>query len=106
MPPCWLPAHGLVHPNPAGAVLVLLPDAVPRELHLDAAQFVGPDVLAGGADHQRRLRAMRERLGERGRRAQRLGHRVRGEVDLHLPVLLSRGGGIADLAVLRNVFDQ
>ena len=44
-------------PNPAGAVLVHLPIAVPVKLHLHPAVLVGVDLLARRAHHHRRLRA-------------------------------------------------
>jgi hypothetical protein len=61
------------------------------ELHLDAAQAVGPEVLAFGADDKGGLHAD-ARLGLRRRGAQRLGHRVRGEVDFDAPALRAQRG--------------
>ena len=49
MPQC-LPAHGRADANPARAVRVVLALAVPVELHLHAAVFVGEDLLARGPD--------------------------------------------------------
>ena len=43
--------------NPARAVLVHLPIAIPVELHLHPAVLVGVDLLARRAHHHRRLRA-------------------------------------------------
>jgi hypothetical protein len=57
------------HAHPAAGVLVVLPDAVPVELHLDAAVLVGPDLLAGRADDHRGLRATRARLVRGAQRA-------------------------------------
>ena len=88
------------HAHPAGAVLVVLAPAVPRELHLDAAQIVGPQVLAGRTDHFGNLRAVAVRLGLRQGRAQYFAHRVRGEVDLDGPELLAVSGNVPDLAGL------
>ena len=83
------------HAQPAGAVLVVLAQPVPGKMHLDAAQFVGPDVLAFRADHHSDLRATGMRFGLTQVRAQRLGRWVGGEVDFHLPLLLAVDMGAA-----------
>ena len=57
--------------HPARAFLVRLAFAVPVELHLHAAVLVGPDLLAGLADHDRGLRPGDDRLGRDARRAKR-----------------------------------
>src|SRR5690606_8141976 len=44
--------------DPAGAVFIFLAVAVPMELHLDAAVFIGPDFLALRAYYARGLRAV------------------------------------------------
>ena len=46
MAPQFLPAQELRDADPAGAVFILLALAVPVELHLHAAVFVHPDLLA------------------------------------------------------------
>src|SRR5262249_9472758 len=48
--------------NPAGAVLVLPPLAVPVDLHLDPAILVGVNPLARRPNHHRRLRPLDHRL--------------------------------------------
>ena len=53
------PGERLRHPDPAGALLILLAIAVPVELHLDAAVLVGVDLLTGGPHDQGRLHGAR-----------------------------------------------
>ena len=50
------------HADPARGVLVVLAVAVPVEVHLHPAVLVGVDLVAGGADHDRRLQALHQRL--------------------------------------------
>ena len=49
--------RSLRHPHPTRAGVVLLAQAVPVELNLDAAVLVGPDLFAAGPDDHRRLTA-------------------------------------------------
>src|SRR5262249_34050463 len=49
--------------DPAGAVGVILPQAVPEELHLHPAVLVGEDLFARGPHDHGRLRAAHARLG-------------------------------------------
>src|SRR4051794_10437572 len=65
--------------DPAGAVLVLLPVAVPVELHLHAAVLVGIDLVAGRTDDHRGLRTLDERLRRRAPRPELLAARHRDE---------------------------
>jgi hypothetical protein len=62
------PGPRLRHAHPARRLLVALAQAIPIELHHHAAELVGPNLLARGADHQRGLRA-----GMRGLRRRALG---------------------------------
>src|SRR2546426_2500700 len=55
------------HAHPAGAVLVLLPVAVPVEVHLHPPVLVRPDLLPRLPHHHRGLRAPDERLTTRAR---------------------------------------
>ncbi|CAM3327716.1 hypothetical protein PSPL106493_20035 [Pseudomonas plecoglossicida] len=54
---------GLRHTDPARTAVIELALAVPVELHLHPAQFVGEDFLAWRADHDGRLRASNDRPG-------------------------------------------
>src|SRR5256885_969838 len=56
------------HADPAAGVLVHGAQAVPVELHLDAAVFVGPDFFSGRAHDDGGLRAGGTRLGRGARR--------------------------------------
>ena len=78
-------------------------EPVPGELHLDAAQRIGPEVLARGADHHGHLRTAGARLGLRGHGPQRFGHGMRDELDLGAPTL--RVGCVA-LALVARVLEQ
>src|ERR1700722_7822138 len=97
--------------DPAGAVLVLLAQAIPVELHHDPAVLVGMDLLARGADDHRRLRATHHRLGRDAGRAELLLAGNRGEAAAELMLVagtgrilvrrrLDAGGGDEVLAVL------
>ncbi len=65
--------------DPAGAVLVLLAEPVPVELHLHPPVLVGVDLLAGGTDDDRRLRSLHERLRREPLRSELLRGRHRDE---------------------------
>ena len=55
------PRHGAT--DPAGAGAVVLGGAIPEELDLDAAVFIGIDLLTGGTDDNGGLRAVDDRFG-------------------------------------------
>src|SRR5262249_30134348 len=55
-----LPCPWLRDADTARAVLVVRPEAIPVELHLDAAELVGVDLIAGRPDDHRRLRTLDE----------------------------------------------
>src|SRR5215471_9982331 len=58
-----LAGETLRHPDPARAVLIRLAIAVPMELDLHPPVLVGPDLLAGGTDYDRRLRPLHDGPG-------------------------------------------
>jgi hypothetical protein len=92
--------------QPAGAVLVLLANAIPGELNLDAAQLVSPQVLPFGADDQRGLRTTGLRFAARRYRAQGLVDRMGREGHMNAPLLLPVLNRVLVLAVLRDVLDD
>src|SRR5690348_6423385 len=61
----------LRHANPAGTVFVVLADAIPKELHFDAAVLVGIDFLAVRADDNGGLWALDKGLGGNALRSKR-----------------------------------
>ncbi|MCY1411823.1 hypothetical protein D9M71_272180 [compost metagenome] len=71
---------GLGDTYPAGAVIVVFAIAVPVELDLHPAQFVGEDLLTRRADDDRGLRAGNGRFGRTQLRAERdlLAHATEG----------------------------
>ena len=79
-----LAGPGLRDANPAGAVFVGLVVTIPVEVHLDPAILVGPDLLAGGADHHGGLRPLHHGLGRAAQRAKGLLGVGAGELALEL----------------------
>src|SRR5690606_9259445 len=62
--------------DPARTILVLLSDAIPMELHLDAAILIGVNFLTARPHHNRRLHALHLWVGRLTHRAIRcrVGH--------------------------------
>src|SRR5207249_3030779 len=56
------------HPQPAGAVAIVLSFTVPGELHFDAAVFIGEDLFSLGSHYRGRLRPVRVRNRSDARR--------------------------------------
>ncbi len=85
--------------DPAGAVLVPHPDAVPEELHLHPTVVIDPDFFTGFAHHHRRLGSFHSRLGCHARWT--VGHARRDCRELILVVMLAtRPGPVTDVAAL------
>src|SRR6476660_9484406 len=63
----------LAHADPAGAIGVILPFAIPMKLHLDPAILIGENFLARGAYDNGRLRSGNGRFGRHPRRTERQG---------------------------------
>src|SRR6185312_2153177 len=82
----------LADADPARAVLILLAEAVPVELHFDAAVLVGMDLLAGGADHQGGLRPLHHRLRRHAGRTELLAAGDAGEAAVEIGVVLAADG--------------
>ena len=70
----------LADPYPAGALVVALALAVPVELDLDAAVFVGVDLLAGRSGDDGGLAALDQRFGGRPQRSKRDIERDAGKI--------------------------
>src|SRR5713226_260078 len=68
-----LAGPGLRNADPTGTVLVLFAHAIPEELDFHAAVFIGINLLAGGTNYNRRLRALHNGFGSEPLRAIRHG---------------------------------